>query len=286
MQADHDGSELDQIRAAWRAACKRKATLVSDDIGAGSGRISDAAKPQAGGVKQGGTRHLPHGQPAEENETDGVAGKNLGGAFTGGGHPGVGGAPVSGSCPSTKQLRLRLPHDFAQALKKQPASMRGTVFMCAVFGQIGSMHAPSEFVAGVEQLQRIRMLLWQSLEWQLPDGLPAQVQNTIQIIDRMCRAERVGYVSMRLHLPCDYADALLTLSLAERERIIRLAVSASAASISLLKLLSKASVLRDRGKRLIDRLYLGLSACPEAEIREVLDVFSQLLETPVKGGRP
>jgi hypothetical protein len=205
-------------------------------------------------------------------------------AFIGGSHPGVGGASVRGSCPTTKQLRLRLPHDFAAALKKHPSLMRGTVFMCAVLGELGSTHAPAEFVAAVEHLQRIRMLLRLSLEWELPEGLPARVQNTIQMIDRMCRARRVGYVSVRLRLPGDYADALLTLSPAERERIIRLAVCAGATPISLQMVVSQASVLRDRGKRLNDRLQLRLAASPAVEIRQVLDVIWG--PTQGKGGQP
>ena len=284
--APNDESELEKIRAAFRAASDSAPPSSTACGGADYYSLPGNAGSEVEEMQRGGIAVHPPSSESGGLETNHLAGKDLSGSLLGGGHPGVGGASVSGSCKPTKQLRLRLPHDFAVAMTEQPASMRGRLFVCAVYGQIGSTHAPSEFVAGAEHLQRISMLLRLSLERELPDDLLARVRATMQTIDRMCRAKHVGYDTMRLHLPCDYADALLTLSPAERQRIIRLAVCASAASIALLKVVSKASELRDRGKRLNDRLNLGLAASPEAEIREVLDVFSGLLATPVKGGRP
>lgn len=263
---------LRQVKANLRAS---KKTELKKSSG-GSSR----------GTPRGESRHLPANTAAGEDETDRVAGKNTVGAIIGGGPPENDGASESGDSPSTKQLRLRLPHGFVKALQRLQESPAADVFSITVFGALGNVYAPVEFFAAYKELQRIGMVLRQSLETGLSDELLSRVKGAIKMIDQVCRARRVGYASMRMRLPRDYTDALLMLSASEREMIIRLAVSAVKVSFCMSSLVLKAHVLRDLGERLMAKMASEAPGPPESEIRELLDVISGLHMKTVEGGRP
>lgn len=284
--APNNESKSEQIRSAFEAASDEglPSSLVGD--GPDSFSFLGECRIEAGEMQHGEVDDLPHSPAAGRNETGRVAGKNSGFTSMRIEQPEANSASASAGHPSTKQLRVRLPRDYAASLLKLPKSLRADAFMIMVFGQIGNVYAPVDFFAGFEVLQRVGVLLRYSLQGLHPGELLSRVKGAIKTIDQVCRSRRVGYVSVRVRLPRDYADALLTLSAPERGRIIRMTVSANAASICMEQLVRKARVLQDIGKRLMDKLALGEPDSPEAEIQKVLDLISCLYSDPAKGGRP
>lgn len=279
-------SESEVIRSAFKAASD-EALPSSDALGEGTDFPSfpGDGRIEAGDMLNGEIVALPSSPAAESDETGRLAGKNSGGSSIRNGPPQSDRASASADDPSTKQLRVRLPHLYAAVLRQLPESLRADAFMITVFGQLGNAYAPVDFFTGSEELQRVGVLLRHTLPSLHSGELLSRVKGAIKMIDQVCRTKLLGYISVRIRLPRDYADALLTLSASERGRIIRLTVSASAASICMEQLVTKTTALRNLRKRLMDKLALG-GALPEAEIREVLDLISGLHSEPAKGGRP
>ncbi len=286
MEADLYGDGLDEIRAAIRAANAQSPYSVPSLSEYDSASKTPTLETDLGGMIIGDVpAPLPSPEPRGD-ETVCVAGKNLDVGSLNGSSTDPVESPVSGNLSTTKQLWLRLPEVFATLLKRQPASYSGSMFMAVVFGQIGKAYAPIEFFAAVEHLQRISMLLQCALERGLSNDLVTRVVQVITMINQVCRKTSVDYVRMRLRLPNEYANALLALTPKDRERIIRLAVHANAASISLQQLVIKASVLYGLRKRLLVKHDSVVVASLEADVRELLTLICSLHITPHKGGLP
>ncbi len=247
----------------------------------------ESDRDDSAGGALGETEHPPlPSSGITGSETERVAGKKMEVGIVSGSLTDPAGSPESGNVSPTKQVWLRLPEDFATLLKRQPPSDRRLMFLAVVFSQMGTTYAPSEFFAAVEHLQRISVLLQCALERDLPDDRVIAVRQVIKLINQLCRETRVGDVKVRLRLPNVYADVLLSLPPVNRERMIRLAVRAGAASISLQQLVLKAAVLHGLRIRLQIKLDSGSTASPEWDVTELVDVICNLRNSPQEGGLP
>lgn len=283
--AANDDVELDKIRAAIKAA--KMLNLPPDGVDRDPSLITllNSAESKAGAVPPGEVVTPPMCPAIGRPETGRVSGKDSLRAIYVGGVSRPSEASANGGCPSTKQLRLRLPHVFAAELKQLPELWRGGAFVVLVFGQLGHERQPAEFLGGFEELQRLGILLRQTTVRPLPNDLLGEISAATKTIDKVCRIRRFESDRIRLRLRREYADALLALTPTVRWRIVGLATGANEAAISMQKVARKTPVLHDLRKRLNAQLESGLTVSPEAEVREVLDILRSLQFDQARGGQ-
>lgn len=125
------------------------------------------------GGSNGGAPPLPAAQCRETLRVAGEVGNNFE----------TGTNPRRTDGRGSKQIRLRLPVDFADALLRLPPGSRGLALHLALEGKIGSAFALPDLLQACNALRRVGVLLNQSLRHQR-DCTP-EVRHALKQIDKL-----------------------------------------------------------------------------------------------------